>query len=83
MVGHMLKDCPLIPKIWENRKFKMRKDDKKLATWSNRNSSEIENDEELTTNIYLPAKEAQNDNETEYESSDQVNVSALYGYSKE
>ena len=61
----------------------MRKDDKKLATWSNSNSSEIENDEELTANIYLLAKKAQDDNETEYESSNEVNVSALYGYSKE
>jgi len=36
MKGHLLKDCPLLQKIGKNRKFKMKKDNKKVmvAAWS-------------------------------------------------
>jgi len=54
-----------------------------VAAWSDSESNESESDEEHKANIYLMAKEVQDDKETEYESLDEVDTSALYEYSKE
>ena len=61
MTDHLLNDCPPLQKISENRKSKMKKDNKKamVAAWSDSESSESESDEEHTANICLMAKEDQ------------------------
>jgi len=58
MAGHILKDCPLIPKIGEIRTLKMKKDDKKeiVAASSDSETSEIESNEEHMANICVITK---------------------------
>jgi len=53
-----------------------------FAAWSDSESSESASDEEHTTNICLPAKEAQDNKESEYGSSNKVDISTIYEYSK-
>ena len=62
----------------------MKKDNKKamVAACSDSKSRERESDEKHAANIYLMAKEVQNNKETKYESSDDVEASTLYEYSK-
>jgi len=80
MIDQLLKDSPLLQKIDENQKFKMKKDNKKAMVSK---SSDSESDEEHTANICLLAKEVQNNKESEYENSHEVDASELYKYSKE
>ena len=84
MPGHLLKDCQLIQKKGESRRFK-KKDSKRamIAAWSDSDTSESESDEEHTANICLMAKDVKNDERFEYESTDEVDISALYDCSKE
>ena len=80
----MLKDCPLIQKMGESRRFK-KKDNKRamIAAWSNSDPSDSESDEEHNANICLMDNEVQEDQRFEYESTDEVHISALYECSKE
>ena len=84
MLGHLLMDCPLIQKMGETRRFK-KNDNKKamIAAWSDSDTSDSEGDEEHTANICRMAKEVQANGRSEYESTDGVDISALYECSKE
>ena len=84
MPGHLLKDCPLIQKMGESQRFK-KKDNKRaqIATWSNSDTSDNESDEEHNANICLTTKEVQDNQRSEYESTDEVDISALYECPKE
>ena len=57
MPGHLLKDCLLIQKMGESRRFK-KKDNKRatIAARSDSDTSNSESDEEHNVNICLMAK---------------------------
>ena len=80
----MLKDCPLLQKVGERRKFK-RKENKKamIAVWSDSESSESDNYEEHVINTCLMAKDMQEEEQSEYGSTDEVDISSLYDCSKD
>ena len=84
MAEHLLKDCPLIQNMGKSRRFK-KKDNKRamIATWSDSETSDSKSNEEHTTNICVMAKEVQDDERSEYESTNEVDISALYECSKE
>ena len=54
-----------------------------VAAWSSSKTSDSESDIEHTANIYLMAKEVQDDERFKYESTDNVDILALYACSKE
>ena len=54
-----------------------------IATWSDSGTRDNESDEEHTSNICLTAKKVQDDGRFEYESTNEVDISALYECSKE
>jgi len=54
-----------------------------IATWSDSEISDCESDKEHTANICLMAKEVQDDERFKYESTDNVDILALYACSKE
>jgi len=58
MLGHLLKDYPLIQKMGEQWRLK-NKDKKRamIASWSDSETSESESDEEHPTNICFTTKE--------------------------
>jgi len=59
--GHMLKDCPLLQKVGERRKFKRKKNKKAMiAAESDSESSESDNYEEHVVNTCLMAKKKSN-----------------------
>ena len=84
MRRHLLKDWPLIQKMAKKRRFR-KKDSKKtmIATSSDNETSHSKSDEEHTANICLMAGEVQYDERSEYESTDKVDIPALYECSKE
>ena len=79
--GHLLKDCPLIQKMGEKRRFKKKENRKAMiAAWSDSETSESESDEEHTNNTCLMAKDGES---SEHESMDEVDISGLYKCSKD
>jgi len=88
LLGHMVKDCPISPKKKnpEKRRQKAKKEFKRvmIAAWSDSDSSESKNEEKQVVNLCFMANENQtHDEETEYESSDEVDYSNLLEYSKD
>ena len=68
----------------EKRRFK-KKENKRvmIASWSHSETSDSESDEEHTTNTCLMANDVQSDEQLENESTDEVDISALYESSKD
>ena len=76
MSGHLLKDCPLIQKMGESRRFKKKENRRAMiAAWSDSDTSESESDEEHNANICLMAREGQ---DHELENTNEVDMAALY-----
>ena len=76
MPGHLLKDCPLIQKMGEKRRFK-KKESKRamIAAWSDSEASDSESDEEHTNNTCLMARDEES---SEHENTDEVDIYGLY-----
>jgi len=83
---HVVKDCPILRKKVEKRRQKAKKEFKRamMAAWSDSASSKSKDEEEQAVNPCFMANENQtHDEETEYESSDEVDYSDLLEYSKD
>ena len=84
---HAVKDCPVIRKKAEKWKQKA-KEEKQLkramiAAWSDSDSSDNDNEEEKVESLFFMANEdLSQEEETEYESSDEVDYSEFLEYTK-
>ena len=85
--GHMIKNCPIIQKKAEkmNQIAKKEKELKRamIAAWSDSDSHDNDEEEEQVENLCFMANEDQiQEDETEYESSDEVDYFEFLEYSK-
>jgi len=86
LLGHIAKDCPILQKRAEKRKEKAKQEFKRamIAAWHDSDSSDSENKEEQAMNLCFMVNEGQiQEEETEYESSDEVDYSEFLEYSKD
>jgi len=79
-----VQDSPILQKKAEKRRLKAKKEFQRvmIATWSDSDSSESEDTEEQAVNLCSRANQT-HDEETEYESSDDVDYSDFVEYSKD